>query len=64
MNMPKRDDEVQLWAAVEAGETVREARVRLGIPSGRAYYLCCKWARKGIYEWGTVHDLGWVVKHP
>lgn len=62
MSVPKRDDEKALWAALEAGETVRAAAARLGIQTGRVEYLCTKWSRKGVYEWGTVCDLGWIVR--
>jgi hypothetical protein len=60
--MPKRPDEVALWNAFGTGaehETVRAAAAALDIPAGRVYYLCCKWAEKGIYEWGSFADLGW-----
>lgn len=62
MNMPKRDDEIALWNAFGDGkefERVRDAGIALGIPPRRVYYLCCKWAEKGLYDWGTWHDLGW-----
>lgn len=60
--MPRRRDEEALWAAVVAGETPREAGHRLRIRPGRVEYLCNKWASKHIYNWGVVHDLGWVEK--
>ena len=27
----------------------------------RVYSIVCKWSRKGYYEWGVVHDLGWLT---
>lgn len=59
--MPKRPDEVALWAAVRAGESPREAGERLGIPRRRMEYLCDKWSRKGLYDWGVVIDRGWLT---
>ena len=59
MSQPVRADETALWAALVAGETVRDAGERLGIPPNRVRYLCEKWSRKGVYEWGISHDLGW-----
>lgn len=56
---PQREDEKALWAALLAGEKPRDAGVRLGIHTRRVEYLCNKWADKGLYEWGVVHDLGW-----
>lgn len=59
MNMPVREDELLLWEAVESGEKVRTAHVRLGIPVRRAYRLVCKWSSQGRYDWGVAWDLGW-----
>lgn len=61
MSVSRRADEEQLWAAVVAGESPRDAGQRLGIRRGRVEYLCNKWATKGIYDYGVTHDLGWVV---
>lgn len=65
MNMPKRPDEVALWDAFgkngEPYEHVIDATHALGIPEARAYYLCCKWANKGLYEWGSFWWLGWKL---
>lgn len=60
--MPKRPDEVALWAAFGDGAEhrwPRDAAAALGIPAGRLEYLCNKWADQGIYEYGTSADLGW-----
>lgn len=55
-----KPDEMALWAALEArGETTR-CGARLDIPPNRVEYLCLKWARQGIYDYGVVHDLGWI----
>ncbi len=59
--MDKRDDEKALWAALLTGEQPRYAGRRLGVPPRRVEYLCEKWARKGAYEYGVVHDLGWLT---
>lgn len=61
MNMPPRDDERMLWAAVQAGGKPRYAGFDLGIPPDRIVYLCEKWSRQGKYEYGTSIDLGWTV---
>lgn len=55
-------DEVALWQALELGESPRNAGFRLGIPPRRVEYLCIKWARQGIYDYGVVHDLGWIQR--
>lgn len=54
-----RDDEKQLWEALLAGESPRDAGRRLGIPSKRVIYLCEKWSKQGKYEYGVSADLGW-----
>ena len=54
-----RADERALWDALLAGEWPRDAGRRLGIPHNRVRYLCEKWGRRGIYNWGVVYDLGW-----
>lgn len=61
MNMPPKNDETELWMAVRAGEKMRTAAPRLGIPLRRMEYLANKWSDKGWYEWGTVCDLGWLT---
>lgn len=67
MSMPKRDDEVALWAAFgtngEPYRWPRDAAVALGIPYGRAEYLCNKWSRQGRYEYGVAAQLGWKVEN-
>lgn len=55
-----KPDELALWAAMEQGEWPRDAGPRLGIPPNRVEYLCLKWVRQGIYDYGVVHDLGWI----
>lgn len=52
-------DERDLWAAVTAGETPREAGVRLGVHPRRVVALCRKWYRRRIYDYGVIEDLGW-----
>ena len=62
MSIPKRSDEVALWAAFgeEAQHrTPREAGQALDIPAGRVEYLCEKWTRQGVYDYGVACDLGW-----
>lgn len=62
MNMPKHADEIALWnALVEHDEKPRYAAQRLGIPWRRVYYIVSKWSDKGLYEWGTSADLGWLI---
>ena len=58
--MTVKPDEAELWAATVAGETPREAGLRLGIPNKRVLYLCEKWARRGVYGYGVSADLGWI----
>ena len=55
-----KPDELALWQALEQGEWPRDAGHRLGIPPNRVEYLCNKWARQRIYDYGVVHDLGWI----
>ena len=62
MSMLVRQDEVDLWSALEAGEKPRHAGERLGVPPNRVRYLCEKWARQHRYNWGVVVDLGWIEK--
>jgi len=57
-----KPDERALWAAVEAGEWPRDAAARLGIPRRRLEYLCAKWGRRDIYNWGVTIDLGWCTR--
>lgn len=59
-----RDDERALYAALLDGELPRYAGHRLGIPPARTEYLCLKWARKRIYDYGVVCDLGWPEPQP
>ena len=64
MNGDIREDETELWQGLVNGEAPRYAGVRLGMSRKRVEYLCEKWARQGKYDFGVVHDLGWVVGHP
>jgi hypothetical protein len=64
MTEPKRGakpDELALWERVKAGERPRDAGRDLKIPENRVWYLCLKWARAGIYEYGVSADLGWQI---
>lgn len=57
-----KDDEAQLWQAFGSHAkytTPREAGKSLGIPTKRVEYLCRKWARNKIYNYGTTIDMGW-----
>ena len=54
-----KPDEAELWAALLTGEHPRTAGERLGIPPKRVIYLCLKWSRQGVYDYGTSADLGW-----
>lgn len=56
-----KPDEQRLWDAVVAGERPRTAGLDLGIHSRRVVYLCNKWSRLGIYDYGVSPDLGWVT---
>jgi hypothetical protein len=64
MNMPMREDESLLWLSFGLNaehDTPRSAGRALGIAPRRVEYLCEKWARKGWYDYGVAHDLGWKV---
>ena len=60
-----RDDEKALLKAFSNSKDkyprIRDIAVLLGMPEKRLYYIVCKWSRKGNYEWGTNHDLGWLT---
>lgn len=56
-----KDDELELWVAVQAGETPRDAGHRLGIHYKRVQYLCQKWTDQRKYDYGVAVDLGWVL---
>lgn len=57
MNMPRRPDEDELWAAFgtdgEPYRTIEEAYTALGISPRRAYYLSNKWDDKGLIMIGS-----------
>ena len=56
-------NEKQLWEAFpNPYKTPREAGKALNIAPKRVQYLCKKWSKKGIYEYGVSIDLGWKVK--
>lgn len=55
-------DEQALWARLLTGEKPRYAGSALGIPPRRIRYLCEKWARRGLYDWRVVVDLGWPTR--
>ena len=59
-----RPDERALWAALLAGERPRDAGRRLGIHPARVAYLCGKWTRRRIYDYGVCSDLGWATVQP
>lgn len=61
MNGQQKPDEAALWAALLAGEWPRDAGARLNIPPNRVRYICLKWSRKGIYDYGVTYDLGWAT---
>ena len=56
-----KTDELALWDAVAAGEWPRDAGKRLRIHPRRVGFLCAKWSRRGIYDYGVVVDMGWVT---
>lgn len=60
LSLDAKPDERRLWDALVNGEWPRDAGRRLGIPRKRVWYLCEKWARKQIYDYGVTCDLGWV----
>lgn len=62
--MNRRPDEIALWHAVCDGETPRVAGHRLGMNHKRVWYLCEKWARRGIYDYGVSVDLGSPYQFP
>ena len=41
---------------------IRDIAIELGMPEKRLYYIVCKWADKGFYDWGTWSDLGWLTE--
>lgn len=62
MNMPRRQDEIELWNAFGPGApygTVRDAHVALGMDTNRALYLVRKWESQRIYDVGTSELHGW-----
>lgn len=51
-------DERALWTLVVSGLTPRAAGNLLDVHTKRVAYLCKKWARAGIYDYGVTVDLG------
>lgn len=67
MSTPKKPDEYELWRSFGQGDEPfrypAEAAEALGIPFNRMRYLCLKWARAGIYEYGTWFGHGWKAEY-
>jgi hypothetical protein len=65
MGASMRGDEKALLKAFsnskEQYPRIRDIARNLEMPPKRLYYLVCKWSSKGYYEWGVVHDLGWLT---
>lgn len=63
--MTRKPDELALWNAFgedpEQHVWPRYAGIALNMPPRRVQYLCEKWARQGIYDYGVACDLGWKV---
>jgi len=60
-----RQDEHDLWdhfGELTAYDTPREAGDALGMSHKRIDYLCEKWSKAGIYDYGVCVDLGWKVQ--
>jgi hypothetical protein len=60
--MPVRQDEIDLWNSFGPGTKYlypREAVDAMGMNHNRAYYLFCKWADQGRFEWGVSPFVGW-----
>lgn len=55
-----KPDEIALWVLVVWGSTPRAAGRELDIAPKRVLYLCEKWARRRIYNYGVCADVGWV----
>jgi len=60
-----KDDEKALLKAFSNSNDeyprIRDIAAHLGMPQKRLYYIVCKWADKGFYDWGTWSDLGWLT---
>lgn len=59
-----KPDEKLLWESFGAGTpnaTPRDAMETLNMPLKRVIYLCEKWAKQKIYEYGVASDLGWKL---
>jgi len=56
-----KNDETMLWEAFpdKIAKHPRDAARVLGLAPKRVCYLCKKWAKQGVYEYGTSIDLGW-----
>ena len=61
-----KDDEQALLKAFanskEVHPRIRDIAKQLQMHPKRVYSIVCKWSTKGFYEWGVVHDLGWLTE--
>lgn len=66
MGPPMKEDEKALLKALsnsrEQYPRLRDIGQILEIHPKRVYSIACKWSRNGYYEWGVVHDLGWLTE--
>jgi len=66
MGPPMKEDEKALLKALsnspEQYPRLRDIGQLLEIHPKRIYAIVCKWSRKGYYEWGVAHDLGWLTE--
>ena len=61
----KEDERALLKALSNSPEPyprLRDIGQILGMHPKRLYSIACKWSSKGHYEWGVVHDLGWLTE--
>ena len=60
-----KQDEAMLWAMlVLGGIPPRLGAEVIGMPCSRLVAICYKWSGAGIYDYGSVCDLGWVETDP
>ena len=66
MGASMKEDERALLKALsnspEPYPRLRDIGQILGMHPKRLYSIACKWSSKGYYEWGVVHDLGWLTE--
>lgn len=66
MGASMKEDERALLKALsnspEPYPRFRDIGQILGMHPKRLYSIACKWSSKGHYEWGVVHDLGWLTE--